>query len=58
MGYNYTCDSCNNKSEDSPPFMGEFRESFLKTDGGIFAEQYAPGQTITLCPECVGKVLL
>lgn len=38
--------------------MGEFRETFLKTIGGIFAEEYKPGQTVTLCADCCEGVLL
>lgn len=59
MPYTYDCDGpCGRSFTDRPPFMGEFRESFLKTDGGVFASQYQPGQTITLCAECTERVLL
>ena len=40
--------------------MGEFRESFLEATeaGGVFADAgYRPGQTITICADCMEDVL-
>lgn len=58
MGYTFNCDGCGDRKDHAPPFMGEFRETFLKTIGGIFAEEYKPGQTVTLCATCCEGVLL
>lgn len=60
MGYDYTCDDCGHGYGGPPPFMGEFRESFLEATeaGGLFAEAgYRPGQTVTLCADCMERVL-
>lgn len=58
MGYIYTCDGCNTTHDSYPPFAGEFTEQFLNTDGGAFAEAYAPGQKVTVCPECMAGLVL
>jgi hypothetical protein len=58
MGYTFTCDSCDGRYDHTPPFMGEFRESFLKTTPMAFAELYAPGETVTLCEPCCEGLLL
>lgn len=58
MGYNYTCDSCATHYESFPPFAGEFNETFLKTEGGLFAELFDPGQKVTICAECMRGVVL
>jgi len=57
MGFVFNCDGCGIRVDHAPPFMGEFRETFLKTDGGQFAE-FEPGQTVTLCTKCCEEVLL
>lgn len=58
MGYTFNCDGCDSRKDHAPPFMGEFRETFLKGQGGQFAQQYKPGQTITLCEDCCEELLL
>lgn len=58
MGYVFNCDGCGDRRNHAPPFMGEFRESFLKTTGGAFAEKYDIGQTVTLCADCAAEVFL
>lgn len=57
MGYTFLCDDCGNGFNHFPPFAGEFTEQFLKTSGGIFAEQYDPGQKVTICAGCMERVL-
>lgn len=58
MGYIYECDGCATTYNSFPPFAGEFTEQFLKTDGGMFAELFAPGEKVTLCPDCMAEVVL
>lgn len=58
MGYTYSCDACGTGFDTAPPLFGEFRESFLKTDGGQLAQVYKPGQTVTICPDCAREWLL
>lgn len=58
MGYTFTCDSCGTDKDHAPPFMGEFRESFLKTADSPLTDVFQPGQTITLCRSCSEDVLL
>lgn len=58
MGYVYTCDSCDTRHDEFPPFVGEFTETFLKTDGGAFAADYSPGQKVTICADCMAEVVL
>lgn len=58
MGYTYRCDGCGTGYNTFPPFAGEFTESFLKTDGGAFAQAYKPGQKVTVCPECMAGLVL
>ena len=60
MGYTFVCDDCRTGYNRAPAFMGEFRESFLEATeaGGRFADAgYRPGQTVTLCAECMERVL-
>ena len=45
MGYTFVCDDCGNGYNHFPPFAGEF------------AQQYDEGQKVTLCAECMGRVL-
>lgn len=54
MGYTFNCDGCDARKDHAPPFMGEFRESFLTGTpaGGRLSEQYDIGQTVTLCTGC------
>lgn len=58
MGYIYKCDGCGTRYDTFPPFAGEFTEQFLKTDGGVFAERFNPGQKVTLCADCMTEVVL
>jgi hypothetical protein len=59
MGYTYKCDSCGTGYDDFPPFAGEFTETFLKTDGGLFADAgFRPGQKVTVCADCMTEVVL
>jgi hypothetical protein len=57
MGYTFVCDDCGNGYNHFPPFAGEFVDTFLRTRGGEFAQQYDEGQKVTLCAECMGRVL-
>jgi hypothetical protein len=52
MGYTFVCDVCDEFHDAAPPFMGEFRESFLKTSDSPLTELYQPGQTVTICRDC------
>lgn len=58
MGYIYRCDGCRERYDTFPPFAGEFTEQFLKTEGGLFAEQFRPGEKVTICAECMAEVVL
>lgn len=58
MGYIYKCDACHERHDSYPPFAGEFTETFLKTNGGQFAEHYDPGQKVTLCANCMHDLVL
>lgn len=62
MGYIYRCDDCRERFDTYPPFAGEFTEVFLKTTelGGTIAEDrgIAPGESVTICPECIAEVVL
>lgn len=58
MGYTFTCDQCNTQHNRSPAFMGEFRESFLKTSDSPLVEAYQPGQTVTICQHCMETTVL
>ncbi len=58
MGYTFQCDSCGTEYDHAPPFMGEFRETFLKTSDSPLTELFKPGQTVTLCRDCSERVLL
>lgn len=58
MGYTYTCDKCRCGFDSAPPFMGEFRETFLKTEATMLADVFAPGETVTLCRSCSEEVFL
>ena len=58
MGYVYDCDGCDETYHEMPPFVGEFMESFLKTDGGAFADEFSPGQKVTICAACIEEAVL
>lgn len=58
MGYVYNCDGCDTRYDSFPPFAGEFTEQFLKTVGGAFAQDYDPGQKVTICAECMEDLVL
>jgi len=58
MGYVFNCDGCGDRKDHSPPFMGEFRESFLKTTGAEFRQEFNIGETVTLCESCAREVFL
>jgi len=58
MGYIYKCDGCRTSYNTFPPFAGEFTEAFLKTDGGMFAEEFDPGEKVTICADCMAEVVL
>lgn len=58
MGYVHNCDACGERYDCAPAFMGEFRESFLKSTpaGGRLSEHYDIGQTVTMCADCSEEV--
>jgi len=53
MGYGFACDVCADVHPDeAPPFMGEFRESFIKTADSPLVHAFDVGQTVTICRSC------
>lgn len=58
MGYTFVCDVCGTGYDHAPPFMGELRETFLKTSDSPLTEVYQPGQTVTMCRDCAEANLL
>lgn len=58
MGYTFVCDGCATQYDHSPPFMGEFRETFLKTADTALVDRFQPGQTVTLCRLCSEDLFL
>lgn len=52
MGYTFNCEVCKTRYDHAPAFMGEFRETFLKTSDSPLVEDYDPGQTVTICRTC------
>lgn len=58
MGYTFNCDMCRRGVNATPPFMGEFRETFLKTADSPLVDLFSPGETVTLCRECSEEVFL
>lgn len=58
MGYTFTCDDCGNHYDNAPAFMGEFRESWLKTSDSPLTQMYQPGQTVTFCRGCMEERLV
>lgn len=58
MGYTHRCDACGSQYDATPPFMGEFRESWIKTADSPLTDAYTPGQTVTLCRDCIESLLL
>jgi len=58
MGYTFVCDDCDKRFSKAPAFMGEFRESFLKTSDSMLTELFRPGQTVTICRSCMEDRLL
>lgn len=58
MGYTFNCDGCGGRYDRAPAFMGEFRETFLKTTPTPLAEVYDIGETVTICAECMEGIVL
>lgn len=58
MGYTFNCDVCEDRFDNAPAFMGEFRESFLKTSPSTLTQLFDPGETVTICRECSEAALL
>lgn len=58
MGYTFNCDGCNSRYDHTPPFMGEFRETFLKTSDSPLVHQFDIGETVTLCRRCSEDLFL
>lgn len=63
MTYIYDCDGwCNddeNPHHDRPALMCEFNERWFKSSSqaGQIAEEYDPGDVVTLCGDCVLRLL-
>lgn len=53
MPYTFHCDACGTQYNHAPPFMGEFREAWLKTTDSPLSGDYKPGQTVTMCRACM-----
>ena len=58
MGYTFNCDVCENRFDRAPAFMGEFRESFLKTSPSTLTQLFQPGETVTICRDCSEALFL
>ena len=58
MGYTFTCDDCGTRYDHAPPFMGELRESFIKTSDSPLVDLYGIGETLTMCRECAERRFL
>jgi hypothetical protein len=58
MGYTFNCDGCDTRYNHAPPFMGEFRETFLKTSNSPLVHEFEIGETVTLCRDCCERNLL
>lgn len=58
MGYTFDCDVCERSYGEAPPFMGELRETFLKTSDSPLTEVFHPGETVTICRPCAEESLL
>ena len=58
MGYTFNCDVCEERYDRAPAFMGEFRESFLKTSPSTLTQLFSPGETATICRECSEALFL
>lgn len=58
MPYTFACDVCGTRQDHAPPFMGEFRESFLKTSDSPLTEFFSPGDTVTICRTCSEEHIL
>lgn len=58
MGYTFRCDGpCGEGYDRSPAFMGEIRESFIKTSPSVLAQMFDPGETVTICDDCSELIL-
>jgi len=58
MGYTFNCDVCEVRYDRAPAFMGEFRESFLKTSPSTLTQLFRPGETVTICRDCSEAMFL
>ena len=58
MGYTFNCDKCGSRYDHAPRFMGEFRESFLKTADSQLVHEFGIGETVTLCRQCSEEAFL
>jgi hypothetical protein len=58
MGYTFVCDDCDRGFNHFPPFAGEFVDTFLRTRGGEFAEEFDEGEKVTICADCMAEVVL
>lgn len=58
MGYTFACDFCRDDYDHAPAFMGEFRESWLKTAPSPLTELFSPGDTVTVCAACMEREVL
>ena len=52
MGYTFNCDVCGERYDHSPPFIGEFVESFLKASDSPLVEKFEVGETVAICRTC------
>lgn len=52
------CDDCGRGFNHFPPFAGEFVDTFLRTRGGEFAEEFDEGEKVTMCADCMAEVVL
>lgn len=57
MGYTYICERCDRGYNQEPPFIGEFVDTFIKTSPSLLTGDYAPGQTVTICADCMEDIV-
>lgn len=58
MGYTFNCDVCERRYDRAPAFMGDFRETFLKTSPSPLTQLFRPGETVTICEGCTEPLFL
>lgn len=61
MGYVAGCDGCGGRCDPAPALLCQFSPEFFRTDplaGDLNASGFEEGDTVTLCGECVARILI